>query len=115
MNINQRVIAALSGLGVPVVCGVYLGDENTYFTFNYTTVPTDFGDDAPAHETALVQVHLFCPLDFNSSSLRQKAKRSLFKADFSWPTVTDVGMEERVQSMGSQHIVFECEDAMQAE
>jgi hypothetical protein len=103
-TINEIIIASLD-FGYPVKPGAYTGEEKTYFTFNYTSEGSDFANDAPNHERNLVQVHFYCPLDFDCVSIRKQVKQKLFAAGFTYPVVTDAS--DKV----SQHLTFECEIA----
>lgn len=104
MTINQRIIAAMD-FGVPCVPGIYKGTADEYITFNYNSMPDDFGDDAPGHEVNLVQVHYVCPVRQDSVARRKSIKQKLFAAGFTWPDMTDA------KDADSQHYVFECEIA----
>lgn len=105
MTINERLIEALSMLGIPVTFREFQGDEDRYIVFDYNTIPIDFADDEPDHEKYLIQVHLFCPLGTNSISDTRKIKEALFEAGMTWPEMTDASDKD------SQHLVFECENA----
>lgn len=105
MSINQKIITALSGFGDPVSPTVYHGETEQYFVFNYSTMGTDFGDDAPQQEKYLVQVHFFCLLSLNSVGRAKQIKQKLFAAGFTWPTMANASDRE------GQHLVFECEAA----
>lgn len=109
MSVNQKIMQALSGLA-PVCPDVYCGKANTYLTFNYTTRGAAYADDAPSFDANLVQVHLFCPLKFDSVKLRGQVRAALFAAGFTWPDVVnaeDGSMQKN--DAGKQHYVFECE------
>jgi hypothetical protein len=101
MSIESKIKTALNSLGYKIYPGNYDGADETYFVFNYNTMPDDFGDNKPQHERALVQVHLFCSHEFNSVNLRNDAKEQIFNAGFTWPYMTNAGDED------GQHWVFE--------
>lgn len=103
MSIDERIRNALLPFGIPVENTVYQGKEKRYYTFQYSSVGEDFGDDAPSHERFLVQIHLFAPLSENITKLIKKAKRALAAAGFTWPEVTNADDED------GHHRVFECE------
>lgn len=103
MTLNQKIIAALSGFGNPVVPKLYTGKERVYYTFNYTLRPFQFADNYPVWYKALVQVHFFCPLTFDSVARQTETAQALTGAGFTWPEVIDVSDKE------IQHLVFECE------
>ena len=109
MTVNKRIIGALSGFGNPVVPNVYDGKGDTYYTFNFSTFPINFGDNVPLHERFLVQVHFVCPPEFNYVSRCAKTRRLLHEAGFSWPTMINATTEYRNSGADYQHFVFECE------
>lgn len=101
MSIESRIEAALASFGYPVHPETYSGNELKYFTFNHDTFGDDHGDNKPQHEIALIQVHFFCPVDFNSVATRKSIKRKLFDAGFGYPPMTGAG------DKNGQHWVFE--------
>jgi hypothetical protein len=103
MSVESKIKTALNSLGYKIYPGNYDGADETYFVFNYNTMPDDFGDNQPHHERALVQVHLFCPHEFNSVKLRKDAKAALAGAGFIYPGMTNAGDKD------GQHWVFECQ------
>ena len=105
MTVDERLTAALSHLGFDIDNAVGFSKNDTYFTFNYTTLPIAFADDAPHYERYLVQVHFFAPLDMNVSKHKRSIKQALMDAGFTWPSTTDASDED------GRHIVFECEIA----
>ena len=105
MTVDERLTAALAPFGYDIDNAVGFSKHDIYFTFNYNTLPLGFADDAPHYEGYLVQVHFFAPLDMNVSKLKQKIKRALLDAGFTWPSTTDASDED------GRHIVFECEIA----
>lgn len=109
MNINEMIITALSPVEWLVAPDVKEDKAKKYFTFNYTSIPILFGDDAPGMERYLVQVHLFCPDNFDSVQIRRRAKKLLFAYGFTYPAVFDASDED------GQHWVLECEMAVVAD
>lgn len=103
MNINRTIIKALAPMGLPVVSSERRTEEPRHIVFNYTSVPDNFGDDAPQHERYLIQIHLFCPSALNTMALRKQIKQLLFESGFTFPNMTDASDED------GQHWVFECE------
>ncbi len=105
MSIDARIKSALDTFKYDVSNKISYAKDATYFAFNYTVIPADYADDAPCHERYLVQVHFFCPLNVNITSLKQRIRQKLYAAGFTWATIEDLTDEN------GRHIVFECEDA----
>jgi hypothetical protein len=106
VSIESKIKSALEPLKYKVYPNTYSGPGTTpYFVFNFDTIPDDFGNNKPKHERALVQVHLFCPHEFDSVTLRKNVKKNLSKAGFTWPVTTNASDEN------GQHYVFECQIA----
>lgn len=105
MTVEKRLRDALSGFGDPVANGVYRGEKERYYTFNATTQPADFADDAPQHEKYLIQVHFYAPLTFNFVGRRKMTKLALHSAGFLWPECTDAS------DKNGRHLVFETQYA----
>lgn len=103
MSMNRKIIDTLLPLGLPTQPDQYTGEAKTYFVFNCTSLPDDFGDNAPQHERYLVQVHLFAPDTLNTLDIRKQCKQLLFAAGFTFPAMVDASNED------GQHWVYECE------
>jgi len=108
MGVNELIISALEGFGDPVQHGTLIPDDENrnpkmYYTFNYTTHPTGFADNAPGYEKYLIQVHFFCPHNFNTLIRTKKTKRALYNVGMTWPSVI------HIPDGYGQHIVYECE------
>lgn len=116
MSVNSKIIAALADEEVGIVePGIYTGSAETYYTFNFDSMGTNYADDEPNHERYLVQVHFFCPAGTNSLARRKLTKQRLYAAGFSWPSETQVEPGEKSSSSADtdsvlrQHYVYECE------
>lgn len=106
MNVDDKIMAALTPFGDPVYRAVYQGEEKRYYTFSYDTIPANYADDEPQCERCLVQVHLFAPLDGgNLLSRIAQTKRALANEGFLYPQTQDDSDES------GRHIVFETEIA----
>ncbi len=105
MSIESRIKGALAPLGYKTYPGNYDGADEVYFVFNHNTFGDDYGNNRPQHERALIQVHLFCPHDFNGVQTRKSVKLALLGAGFTYPSLTDAGDKD------GQHWVFEFETA----
>lgn len=103
MTVNQRIIAALEPEGIPISPDLYAGNGDMYYTFNFNSAGTLFADDRPSYERHLVQVHFVCPPGFDSVPVRERTKKRLHQAGFSFPEVINAGDGTQ------QHYVFECE------
>ena len=103
MTVDEQIKAALDPFGDPVENSIHQGDEKRYYTFNYTTIGTNYGDDGPEHEKYLIQVHFFAPLDGNISQRVKETKQALIAAGFTYPETSNLTDED------GRHIVFECE------
>lgn len=104
MTVNEKIKHALSPFGIPVVADFYGGGKDEYFTFNYADDrATDFGDDAPQHVVAYMQIHWFLPRNKDYLELKKKIRNALFRAGFTYPEITVL------TEKGIRHVVFECE------
>lgn len=106
MTVNARIISALADLELPCVPDVYLGEAPEYLTFNLDTVPVLHGNDRPAYERVLIQVHYVAPLRLNRITVREQIKRRLWTCFAIWPEETNATDEHR------QHWVYETEAAV---
>ncbi len=102
MNINQILKSALDPIA-PAEADAYEGKKGVYITFNYDTVPTNYGDDEPEHERVSIQVHLYAPLGFDITAKRRAIPKALASAGMTWPAYTNASDKD------GQHHVFECE------
>lgn len=109
MSVNQRILETLAPLGFPVVPDLYSEKADKYITFNYTARGASFADDAPQYDICLVQVHFFCPHDFDSVETRKAIRRRLFETGFTWPEEVNATGDYRESAKEGQHYVFECE------
>lgn len=105
MTVDSLIKSALAPLGCDIANGTYRGENPQYFTFGYTALGDDYGDDVPNHERYLVHIELHAPLDFNTNKLVKTAKHALMQAGFTWPSTTTSADGER------RMILLECEIA----
>ena len=107
MSVNEVIKTALDSFSDPVVFGEYASEgatpPNRYYTFNYSSLGTDWADNAPGHERYLIQAHFFCAAAYRSVERVQATKQALFAAGLTWPDVVNASDET------GQHWVFECE------
>lgn len=103
-DLNQRIIAAVHPVAGVCVPDLYLGEQETYCTFNFTELPEGLGDNGMRAVRYLVQVHLFLPLKAESVTIRRQLRAALLAADFSPPSITNATDDL------SQHYVYEFED-----
>ena len=112
MNVNSTIVSALSPAGYPVEPMSYTGTGKTYYTFNYADDRGEvFADDEPQIDVASIQVHFFCPGNFNYKTVRKQTRVRLLKAGFSYPVITEIYEKET----GTNHIIFECSIDEQSE
>ena len=103
MTIDKIIRTALEEFGYACYHDVYTGEDETYFVFNYNVVPDAYSDDSPFYNRYLCQVHLFCPITLNTTSLAKRIKLALEDAGFTYPE------QEDASDVDSQHLVFEFE------
>lgn len=104
MTVNEKIVQALEPFGIPIRADFYGGGEKEYFTFNYADDrAADYGDDAPQHVVASMQIHWFLPRNKDYLKLKKKIRNALFRAGFTYPEVTVI-TEKNIR-----HVVFECE------
>ena len=104
MTINQKIIAAVKLTNVPVYPSVKAANGQVFFVFNYWSRGENFGDNTPQNEHYFIQLHLFCPDEYDSVSLREQTKRLLTANGFTYPETTDASDDD------GQHWTFEFED-----
>lgn len=109
MSIDATIRNAITPI-VPVVKpNIYTGSETEYCVFNYSELPTGFGDNAPHAIRYLVQLHWFAPwraengVAINPNVKKKQIKQALLNADFTYPSTTNASDGE------GQHFVFEFE------
>lgn len=105
MTVEKKIREALSTLGYPVAQTQYQGNEETYFVFNCSVIPSLYADDDPWADRYLVQIHLFAPLTLNTTQIKRTVRKLLRDAGFTVPSMTPADEDEK------QHTVFECEVA----
>ena len=103
MTLNQRIIQALKPLGLPVVPDVDTLHRPRCLVFNYDLIPPQPADNRPTWYKALIQVHLYLPLENDGREIRRQVLEALVDAGMTWPEIIDATDEE------TQHKVFECE------
>lgn len=101
MSIEERVINALSPLGLPVAPNRYDGEELAYVVFNYSEYPELYGDDYPELLRNILQVHLYLPHGWNPVQLKKRLRRELVKVCDNYPETVNASDGD------SQHYVFE--------
>jgi len=114
MTLNERLIAALVPMGLPVSPDIYSGDAQEYITFNFDLIPFRFADNVPQMYRALVQVHYYCPMALDSVQRRENMKVNLVRAGFGWPEEINATTDRRIID-GIQHYTLESECMMPVE
>ncbi|MBP3784599.1 MAG: hypothetical protein J6I68_15240 [Butyrivibrio sp.] len=78
MNANQKIQNLQEILGIPVRPDEYEGDESKYITYTYNDEsPSLYGDDDPLEDTAIIQVNLYTPTDFNYMDFKHRIRNYL--------------------------------------
>lgn len=102
----EKIQKAVSSFGLPYTQEVYKGTEKRWFTYNYVNERGMlYSDDEPGTVGAVVQVHLFLPINENFISLKNGIRKNLFEEGFTFPKVTILTEDEKKL----HHIIFECE------
>lgn len=101
MTVEERIVAALSPIGLPVSQGEYLGDRCKYLCYYVSRSGTNWANDGPGAEVCRVQVHLFAPVSENINNLVRLAQNALYEADFGWPEAVDATDKD------GRHIILE--------
>ena len=105
MNLNSLIINTLKPLVPDVVPNFYGGTATKYISFNCLgDEAVLFADNEPKINEVEMQIHLFCPLTFNSIALKKKIRLALFGVGFTYPTI-DEAYETDTKLV---HTVFEC-------
>lgn len=103
MTVDEKIINTLSDVA-KIRADFYRETDEMYLTFNYDTIPVRFGDNRPACEKYLIQVHLVCPIaGYDAVETCKEIKKRLLKSGFTYPDMTNAADEY------SQHYIFECE------
>ncbi len=114
MNVNKLIVDTLTPIipnDTPDTPNIkhlkYSGLSNTYIVFNYTDDRGElFADDTPQEDIASLQIHLFCPGDYNYLNLKKQIRSKLFAAGFTYP---EIPFDTYEKDTDKKHIVFECE------
>lgn len=77
MTLNQRIIQALKPLGLPVVPDVDTLHRPRCLVFNYDLIPAQPADNRPTWYKALIQVHLYLPLENDGREIRRQVLEAL--------------------------------------
>ena len=101
MSVNKAIKTAVEPIVSVCVPHVYKGIETEYCTFNFTTYPAEYGDNAPQSIGYSIQLHYFLPLNNNPNEKLSQLSDALFDAGFDYPQIVDVTDED------GQHYVFE--------
>lgn len=103
MSIDATIRNAITPIVPVCVPQIYTGTETEYCVFNYSELPTDFGDNMPHAMRYLVQLHWYLPLKANPNAKKKQIKQALANADFTYPSVVNASDAD------GQHFVFECQ------
>lgn len=107
VNLNRRIVSALSSFGLPIAETLYEGTASSYFVYSIVyDVAGDTGDDEPQAYVATVQIHYVCgSLNTSYASMKRQIRQALVAAGFTAPEVTDMSdTKDKIR-----RLVFECE------
>lgn len=107
VNLNRRIVSALSSFGLPIAETLYEGTAPSYFVYSIVyDVAGDTGDDVPQTYVATVQIHYICgALNASYAVMRRRIRQALVDAGFTAPEVTDMSdIKDKIR-----RLVFECE------
>lgn len=105
MTVDELLETAVSDIVPACSANRYAGQETTYVTWNYSTIPVVFAESTPDAARHLIQVHLFLPYNVNPNSLKLQLARSLHGYGTTYPSITPAHDKD------GQHYVLECEYA----
>lgn len=103
METEQRIINALRDLGLPVFPNIYTGEELSYFTFSFDSIPESFAEGTAVGVREMLSVHLFLPNGQSPVRIKRRTVMGLIANGATYPSITNASDEE------CQHYIFECE------
>ena len=110
INVNQIIMQALSEINMSVSAETSLDATMPYINFNVTDDRgTAFSDDTAEYDKISVQVHLFTKLGYDYIDVKKQIRKKLHETGFSYPSVTTMNDDDY------NHIIFECEIALESE
>lgn len=88
--IDDLIKAAVTPVVPICVPHRYGGAEDTFTTFVYTEIPTDYGDNRPHAVRYLVTIHLYLPLSVEPNAIKRALRRAIAAEEaFTVPTIED--------------------------
>ncbi|MEN6594696.1 MAG: hypothetical protein ABFC31_07125 [Clostridiaceae bacterium] len=102
MSVESDIIAAVSSIA-PCSANTYTGTATTYFVIYADTIPANFANDEPRSERFLIQLHFFCPITTDTTTVRKQIKDAISAAGFSYPSMVNGGDDKTVR------LIFEFE------
>lgn len=111
MSLNQKIIEALKPTGLPVHAVVRQRSlDSPYFVFEYSKVPSNFGDDESDTYIAVCTLRLEARHDYDAVSLIESVPKLLQNAGFTKPEVYPMSDDE-AQSWGFRFQSAEFEES----
>lgn len=104
MNIDERIITALSPIVPEIAPILYEGDSLEYIVFNYDEVFA-YAESTAKARRCLVQVHYYLPFGQNPNTKKRLIARALNDAGFTYPAIYNAS------DRSGQHYTFQCEYA----
>lgn len=103
MNANPELNEILEEFAYPYSLDHYAGEEKTYFTYNYTDERAEwFADDLAREETAYIDIHFFCPTEFDYMELKKRLSLRLEEKGFAYPDFQALINEDTKR----RHLIF---------
>lgn len=111
MSIGALLVGAVSSIA-PVYPKVYTGTKDHYFVYDITDDRgDDWGDDDPGHIHYWVRLNYYFPMGENQTSMRNRVRNLLYKAGFSFASITDLSDPDN----GMDGFSWECDYVAESE
>jgi hypothetical protein len=112
MTVNEIIMNAIKNVGYTAYADTYIGNDHAYITFNFADERgIKFEDDEEILTRYSMQIHLFCPKDYDYTQLKKDIKKELKKSRFSGISIQNLYESETKK----RHIIFECDIDLETE
>ena len=111
MSIGALLRGAVKDIA-PVYPKVYTGPKDHYFVYDITDDRgDDWGDDDPGHIHYWVRLNYYFPQGENQTSMRNTVRNLLYKAGFSYASITSLSDPDN----GKDGLSWECDYVAESE